>query len=158
MASTQSAVLRFSLDEIIGISLSEIEGAAGELSSSNDTPRTCLRCGTQSTPKWRRGGSLCNACGLRDNNWRRTRRIALETSESRLENIAYCCGYQRRASLPHALPGLSGRLLIERCSGCCERASAVAADFTNYAVWWGSPADIGLGIEHAVVGNRLKDP
>ena len=76
MASTQSAVLRFSLDEIIGISLSEIEGAAGELSSSNDTPRTCLRCGTQSTPKWRRGGSLCNACGLRDNKWRRTSEVS----------------------------------------------------------------------------------
>lgn len=28
--------------------------------------RACLSCGITETPKWRRGMTLCNACGLRE--------------------------------------------------------------------------------------------
>ncbi|KAL1526622.1 hypothetical protein AB1Y20_015326 [Prymnesium parvum] len=34
-------------------------------SISDETTRVCTVCGTSSTPKWRCGTKLCNACGLR---------------------------------------------------------------------------------------------
>ena len=32
---------------------------------ADDSGRTCSTCGTSTTPKWRCGMTLCNACGLR---------------------------------------------------------------------------------------------
>mmetsp|Transcript_21643 Transcript_21643/g.53905 ORF Transcript_21643/g.53905 Transcript_21643/m.53905 type:complete len:221 (+) Transcript_21643:82-744(+) len=49
--------------------LSPVGGGGGEGGSGPPTPgggRRCTICGTNNTPKWRHGNTLCNACGLRN--------------------------------------------------------------------------------------------